>query len=33
MHFYVKDHLGSNRLVVDGNGNIEEVTFIILSAH
>lgn len=25
MHFYVKDHLGSNRLVVDGNGNIEEV--------
>ena len=25
MHFYVKDHLASNRLVVDGNGNIEEV--------
>ena len=25
MHFYVKDHLGSNRLVVDSNGNIEEV--------
>ena len=25
MHFYVKDYLGSNRLVVDGNGNIEEV--------
>ena len=25
MHFYVKDHLGSNRLVVDGNGKIEEV--------
>ena len=25
MHYYVKDHLGSNRLVVDGNGNIEEV--------
>ena len=25
MHFYVKDHFGSNRLVVDGNGNIEEV--------
>ena len=25
MHFYVKDHLGSNRLVVDGNGNIDEV--------
>ena len=25
IHFYVKDHLGSNRLVVDGNGNIEEV--------
>ena len=25
MHFYVKDHLGSNRLVVDGNGNIETV--------
>ena len=25
MHFYVKDHLGSNRLLVDGNGNIEEV--------
>ena len=25
MHFYVKDHLGSNRLMVDGNGNIEEV--------
>ena len=25
MHFYVKGHLGSNRLVVDGNGNIEEV--------
>ena len=24
MHYYVKDHLGSNRLVVDGNGNIEE---------
>ena len=24
MYFYVKDHLGSNRLVVDGNGNIEE---------
>ena len=21
MHFYVKDHLGSNRLVVDSNGN------------
>ena len=25
MHYYVKDHLGSNRLVVDGNGNIEDI--------
>ena len=26
-HYYVKDHLGSNRLVVDENGNVEQKTY------
>ena len=24
-HFYLKDHLGNNRVVADANGNIEQV--------
>lgn len=24
-HYYIKDHLGSNRVVVDSNGNVEQV--------
>ncbi|MDO4819664.1 MAG: hypothetical protein Q3994_04715 [Prevotella sp.] len=26
LHYYIKDHLGSNRIVADENGNIEQKT-------